>query len=41
MKIKISEILIKMSGNSRFYGVIIYKYNDHNPPHFHVWYNGY
>lgn len=28
---------------SRFYGIIIYMYiDDHNnPPHFHVWYNGY
>ena len=27
---------------SRFYGIIIYMYiNDHNPPHFHVWYNEY
>lgn len=26
---------------SRFYGIIIYMYvDDHNPPHFHVWYNG-
>jgi hypothetical protein len=27
---------------SRFYGLIIYMfYNDHNPPHFHVTYQGY
>ena len=27
---------------SRFYGIIIYMYiNEHNPPHFHVWYEGY
>ena len=27
---------------SRFYGIIIYMYiDDHNPPHFHVWYNDY
>lgn len=27
---------------SRFYGIIIYMYvDDHNPPHFHVWYNNY
>ena len=27
---------------SRFYGIIIYMYiDDHNPPHFHVWYDGY
>ena len=27
---------------SRFYGIIIYMYiDDHNPPHFHFWYNGY
>lgn len=27
---------------SRFYGIIIYMYiDDHNPPHFHVWYEGY
>ena len=26
----------------RFYGIIIYMYiDDHNPPHFHVWYDGY
>lgn len=25
---------------SKFYGIIIYMYvDDHNPPHFHVWYN--
>lgn len=27
---------------SRFYGIIIYMYiDDHNPPHFHVWYENY
>lgn len=27
---------------SRFLGIVIYMYfNDHNPPHFHVWYNEY
>lgn len=27
---------------SRFYGIIIYMYlNEHNPPHFHVWYDDY
>ena len=27
---------------SRFYGIIIYMYiDDHNPPHFHVWHEGY
>ena len=27
---------------SRFYGIIIYMYmSDHNPPHFHVWYENY
>lgn len=27
---------------SRFYGIIIYMYiSEHNPPHFHVYYNGY
>jgi hypothetical protein len=27
---------------SRFYGIIIYMYmNEHNPPHFHVWYDNY
>ena len=27
---------------SRFYGIIIYMYmNEHNPPHFHVWYEDY
>ena len=27
---------------SRFYGIIIYMYiDDHNPPHFHVRYEGY
>ena len=27
---------------SRFYGIVIYMYiDDHNPPHFHVWYEGY
>lgn len=27
---------------SRFYGIIIYMYmNEHNPPHFHVWYEQY
>ena len=26
----------------RFYGIIIYMYmNEHNPPHFHVWYEDY
>jgi len=26
----------------RFYGLIIFmNYNDHNPPHFHVWYGDY
>ena len=26
----------------RFYGIIIYMYiDDHNPPHFHVWYDEY
>ena len=25
---------------SKFYGIIIYMYiDDHNPPHFHVWYD--
>ena len=27
---------------SRFYGLFIFmNYNDHNPPHFHVWYGEY
>ena len=27
---------------SRFYGLIIYmNFKDHDPPHFHVWYNEY
>ena len=27
---------------SKFYGIIIYMYiDDHNPPHFHVWYDDY
>ena len=27
---------------SRFYGIIIYMYmSEHNPPHFHVWYESY
>ena len=27
---------------SNFYGIFIYMYfDDHNPPHFHVWYDGY
>jgi hypothetical protein len=27
---------------SRFYGIVIYMYiNEHNPPHFHVWYESY
>ncbi len=27
---------------SKFYGIIIYMYiDDHNPPHFHVWYDEY
>ena len=27
---------------SGFYGIIIYMYiDDHNPPHFHVWYENY
>ena len=27
---------------SRFYGIVIYMYiDDHNPPHFHVWNEGY
>lgn len=27
---------------SRFYGIVIYMYmNEHNPPHFHVWYEEY
>ena len=27
---------------SKFYGILIYMYvDDHNPPHFHVWYNNY
>ena len=27
---------------SRFYGIIIYMYmGEHNPPHFHVWYENY
>ena len=27
---------------SRFYGIIIYLYmSEHNPPHFHVWYENY
>ena len=27
---------------SKFYGIVIYMYiDDHNPPHFHVWYDGY
>lgn len=27
---------------SRFYGIIIYMYmNEHDPPHFHVWYEQY
>ena len=27
---------------SRFYGIIIYMYmSEHNPPHFHVWYENY
>lgn len=27
---------------SKFYGIIIFMYiDDHNPPHFHVWYEDY
>lgn len=27
---------------STFYGIVVYMYiDDHNPPHFHVWYDGY
>lgn len=27
---------------SRFYGIVIYMYiNEHNSPHFHVWYENY
>ena len=27
---------------SRFYGIVIYMYiADHNPPHFHIWYDDY
>ena len=27
---------------SRFYGIIIFMYmSEHNPPHFHVWYENY
>ena len=27
---------------SRFYGIVIYMYvSEHNPPHFHVWYDDY
>ena len=27
---------------SRFYGIIIYMYmSEHNPPHFHVWYENF
>lgn len=27
---------------SHFYGIVIYMYvSEHNPPHFHVWYNDY
>ncbi|MBC8602960.1 DUF4160 domain-containing protein [Parabacteroides acidifaciens] len=27
---------------SRFYGIVIYMYiNEHNPPHFHIWYEEY
>lgn len=32
--------LICMPEISKFYGIIIYMYiDDHNPPHFHVWYD--
>ena len=31
-----------MPERSRFYGIIIYMYmSEHNPPHFHVWYENY
>ena len=31
-----------MTEMSRFYGIIIYMYmSEHNPPHFHVWYENY
>ena len=26
---------------SSFYGIVIYMYKEHQPPHFHVWYNEY
>ena len=37
--IKTKEIMPEIS---KFYGIIIYMYiDDHNPPHFHVWYDDY
>ena len=36
---KTKEIMPEIS---KFYGIIIYMYiDDHNPPHFHVWYDDY
>lgn len=32
---------IVMPEISKFFGIFIYMYiGDHNPPHFHVWYEG-
>ena len=37
-----AEKYIVMPEISSFYGIIIYMYyNEHQPPHFHVWYNEY
>ena len=43
MKLSIfAENKIDMPEISRFYGIIIYMYmNEHQPPHFHVWYEEY
>ena len=36
------KIRLPMPEISKFYGILIYMYvDDHNPPHFHVWYNNY
>ena len=33
---------LNMPEISKFYGIVIYMYmNEHNPPHFHVWYENY
>lgn len=35
------EKVIIMPEISKFFGIFIYMYiDDHNPPHFHVWYEG-